>query len=53
MGEKWVKLKHVDELIALIKKRDSHYDWSDDYDKYDKKVKKTIDWLERNAKEKL
>ncbi|MCY8499669.1 hypothetical protein, partial [Bacillus atrophaeus] len=27
------------ELVALIKKRDSFYDWSDEYEKYDKKVK--------------
>ncbi|WP_181279869.1 hypothetical protein [Bacillus atrophaeus] len=49
--DKWVQLKHVQELVALIKKRDSFYDWSDEYEKYDKKVKNTIEWLERNAKE--
>jgi hypothetical protein len=49
--DKWVQLKHVQKLVALIKKRDSFYDWSDEYEKYDKKVKNTIEWLERNAKE--
>lgn len=49
--EKYVKLKHVQELLALIKTRDSFMDWTDSYEKYDKKVKNTIQWLERNAKE--
>jgi uncharacterized protein YukE len=48
--EKYVKLKHVQELIGLIKKRDSFYDWSDEYEKYNQKVKNTVEWLERNAK---
>lgn len=47
----YVKLKHVEELLKLIKIRDSHYDWSDEYEKYDKKVNNTIEWLKRNAKE--
>ncbi|EEK75654.1 hypothetical protein bcere0009_54900 [Bacillus cereus R309803] len=34
----------------MIKKRDSFYEWSGEYEKYDKKVKNTIEWLERNAK---
>jgi hypothetical protein len=50
-NDKYVKWKHVQELLALIKKRDMVYDWSDDYVKYDKKVKTTIEWLECNAKE--
>ncbi|MGV4321232.1 hypothetical protein [Bacillus mojavensis] len=51
MGEnKYVELKHVQELLKLIRKRDGFYDWSSDYEKYDKKVKNTIEWLERNAK---
>lgn len=48
--EKYVKLKHVKELMKLINKRDSHYDWSDEYEQYDKKVNNTVEWLERNAK---
>ncbi|MFJ5625422.1 hypothetical protein ACIQD3_22595 [Peribacillus loiseleuriae] len=48
--EKYVKLKHVTELIELINKRDSFYDWSDEHEKYHNKVKNTIEWLERNAK---
>lgn len=47
---KYVKLKHVKELLGLIKIRDSYYDWSDNYEKYDNKVKNTVEWLERNAK---
>jgi hypothetical protein len=49
--DKYVKWKHVKELLALIKRRDMVYDWSDDYEKYDRKVKTTVEWLERNAKE--
>ena len=49
--KKYVELKHVQELIKLIKIRDSFHDWSDDYEKQDKKVENTIRWLERNAKE--
>lgn len=49
--EKFVKWKHVKELIDLIHKRDGYCDWMDEYEKYDKKVKNTIVWLERNAKE--
>lgn len=49
--EKYVKLNHVKELINLISKRDSFYDWSDQYSKYNTKVNNTIEWLERNAKE--
>jgi uncharacterized protein YukE len=48
--EKYVKLKHVQELIGLINKRDSFYDWSNEYEKYNQKVKNTVEWLERNAK---
>jgi hypothetical protein len=49
--ERYIELKFVQELLKLIRKRDSYYDWSTDYEKYDKKVKKTIEWIERNAKE--
>lgn len=48
---KYVRLQHVQELVALIKKRDKFNDWSTEYKKYDNKIKNTIDWLERNAKE--
>lgn len=49
--EKYVKLKHVEELLKLIKARDRFYDWSDEYEKYSNKVDNTIEWLKRNAKE--
>jgi hypothetical protein len=48
--DKYVKWKHVQELIRLIKIRDSFMDWTDNYEIEDKKVKNTIEWLERNAK---
>lgn len=50
-NEKYVKWKHVKELIELIGVRDIFMDWTDSYEKYDKKVANTIEWLERNAKE--
>lgn len=50
MEHRYVKLEHVKELLKLIKTRDSFYDWSDEYAKYNNKVKNTIEWLERNAK---
>lgn len=48
--KKYVELQHVKELLSLYKKRDSFYDWSESYDKYNEKIKNTIEWLERNAK---
>lgn len=48
---KYVKLEHVQELVKLIKTRDSFNDWSDKYEEYDKKVKNTIEWIERSAKD--
>lgn len=50
-NERYVKWNHVKELIKLIKVRDSYMDWTDSYEKNDKKVKNTIEWLERNAKD--
>jgi len=49
--ERYVKLKHVKELINLIKTRDRFHDWSTEYEKYNKKVENTIEWIERNAKD--
>ena len=51
MGEKYVKLKHVQELLKLIDIRDGFEFWMDEHEKHDKKVKNTVRWLERNAKE--
>jgi hypothetical protein len=48
---KYVKWEHVNELLKLFKLRDSFHDWSDEYEKYDRKIKNTVEWLERNAKE--
>ncbi len=50
MDDKYIKLKHFEELIQLIDKRDSVFEWSEEWSKYDKKVKNTIEWLRRNAK---
>lgn len=50
MEDKYVKLKHVQELLKLIRIRDSFQDWSKSYDKYDEKVENTIEWIKRNAK---
>lgn len=47
---KYVQLNHVTALLELIDKRNSYPDWMDGYEKYDKKINKTIVWLERNAK---
>lgn len=49
--KKYVELQHVQELLKLIRTRDRFMDWSNEYEKYDKKVKNTVEWLERNAKE--
>jgi len=49
--EKYVKMKHVKELLALIKVRDGFMDWTNNYEKYNNKVINTVEWLERNATE--
>jgi hypothetical protein len=47
--DKYVQWKYVKELLDMISTRDSFHDWSDSYEKMDKKIKNTIEWLERNA----
>lgn len=47
--EKYVKLKDVEELIKLIRNRDSYHDWTNTYEELDKKVNDTIERLKRNA----
>ena len=49
--EKYIKLKHFQELMKLIYTRDGYHDWSNEYEKYDNEIKHTVKWLERNAKE--
>lgn len=49
--EKYIEWKCVESLIELMEKRDSHYDWSDEYEKYHKKIKKSIEWMKNNTKE--
>lgn len=46
----YVELKHVQELVKLMKARDCFHDWSKEYDEYDEKIKNTIEWIERNAR---
>jgi hypothetical protein len=48
---KYIRLDHFEKLLELIDKRDSFADWTDNYEKYTKKVKNTVAWIERNAKE--
>ncbi|AIW03184.1 hypothetical protein CPT_Mater27 [Bacillus phage Mater] len=50
-SQKYVRLDHVQELLKLIKHRDSFMDWTDNYDKFNKKVFNTVAFIERNAKE--
>jgi hypothetical protein len=47
--DKYVQWKYVKELFDMISKRDCFHDWSDEYEKINKKIKNTIEWLERNA----
>lgn len=49
MKDKYVKLIQVEELLKLIDKRDKYYDWSDEYEKYDRKIAKTVEWLREQA----
>jgi hypothetical protein len=49
LEDKYVQWKYVAELLKMISQRDSFHDWSDQYEELDKKVKNTIEWLDRNA----
>jgi hypothetical protein len=48
---KYIRLDHFETLLELIDKRDRYEFWTDEHEKYTKKVKNTVAWLERNAKE--
>ncbi|MEW4131929.1 hypothetical protein [Bacillus thuringiensis] len=48
---KVVKLSQVQELIKLYKLRDTFYEWSSEWARYNRKIKTTIEFIERNAKE--
>lgn len=52
MTKQYVEVKHVQALITLMEKRDSIcYDTAPEkFEKYDRKVKRTIDWVIKNAK---
>lgn len=47
---KYIELEKFQILVGLVKSRDMFHDWSREYEKLDKKVKNTVEWLERNAK---
>lgn len=49
IDEKYVKLEDVQELLNLIEIRDMFFDWSNNFEEYDKKVKAKIEWIEKNA----
>lgn len=50
-GEKYVKLKHVEELLKLIEIRDSFHDWTSSYSEQNQKVEDAIDSLRHNAED--
>lgn len=47
--EKYVKLEDVKELLNLIYRRDSFYDWTSEYDKYEKLAQEKAKEIERSA----
>lgn len=47
---RYIELEYFQELMKLYKARDSFHDWSSEWEKYDRKIKNTIAWLERNAR---
>lgn len=46
---KVIELKHVEKLIEIMERRDSFNDWSQSYDKYDDKLRNSIEWIKKNA----
>lgn len=49
MENKYVKLSEVEELLSLINTRDSYFEWSESFEKYDGLVKEAINNLRNNA----
>lgn len=49
MENKYVKLSEVEELLSLINTRDSYFEWSESFEKYDGLVKEAIIKLRNNA----
>lgn len=52
MEDRFINLKHFEELLNIMVKRDSIEWYHPQYDKMDKKVVNSINWLRRNAKTK-
>lgn len=48
-NEKYVKLSSVRHLLKLMYRRDCFYDWSENYEREDKKIKEFIQLIEANA----
>jgi len=49
MEDLYVKLEHVQELMKLIKKRDSFHDWSDKWEICNRKVIAKMEFIEQNS----
>lgn len=46
---KYIEIKYVEELIKMYKHRDTIL-WSDEKEKYQKKIDKKISWMIRNTR---
>ena len=46
---KYVELEKVEELLQLIKARESFHDWSTSYEEYSKKIKFVVEELKGKA----
>lgn len=49
MENKYVKLSEVEELLSLINTRDSYFEWSESFERYDGLVKEAINKLRNNT----
>lgn len=49
MENKYVKLSEVEELLSLINTRDSYFEWSESFERYDGLVKEAINKLRSNT----
>ncbi|WP_438509567.1 hypothetical protein [Cetobacterium sp.] len=47
--KKVIELRHLEELIELIERRDCYNDFTDSWSKYNERVKDTINLMKRNA----
>lgn len=49
MENKYVKLSEVEELLSLINTRDSYFEWSESFERYNGLVKEAINKLRSNT----